>query len=111
MLKKVKAWLKGLFAKKDKRNPIEKRIDDITERMKNYDEYSDDYRKMVENLTTLTEANARFKEAEKKFHICGDTIFNGVVAFAQIIVILIWEERHCIRSEAIKFMTKLVGRK
>lgn len=115
LLKKFWTWLKetikNLFTKKDKRNPIERRIDDITERMKNYDEYSDDYRKMVENLTTLTEANANFKEAEKKFHICGDTVFNGVIAFAQIIVILLWEERHVIRSEATKFMTKLWGRK
>lgn len=111
MLKKVKAWLKGLFAKKDERNPIERRIDDIAERMKNFDEYSDDYRKMAENLSTLTEANAKFKEHEKKWHLDGNIVFNGIIAFAQIIVILLWEERHCIRTEATKFMTKLIGRK
>lgn len=101
-------WFKELFAKKDRRNPIEKRIDEIAERMKNYDEFSDDYKSMAENLATLTEANAKFKETEKKHRISGDTVFNGLIAFAQIIVILIWEERHCIRSEATKFMTKLI---
>lgn len=110
ILTQIKCLMKK-FEKKDKRNPIEKRIDDLTERMKNYDEYSDDYRTMAENLVTLTEANAKFKEPDKKFHLCGDTVFNGIIAFLQIVVILLWEERHCIRTEATKFMTKLIGRK
>lgn len=108
---KFNAWIKGLFTKKDKRNLIEKRIDDISKRMENYDEYSDDYTKMAENLKILTEANANVKECEKKWHLDGNIIFNGIVAFAQIIVILIWEERHVVRSEATKFMTKLISRK
>lgn len=111
MLKKIKAWLKGLFVKKDERNPIEKRIDEISERMKHFDECSDDYRKMAENLNILTEANAKVKEHEKKWHLDGNVVFNGIVAFAQIVIILLWEERHYVRSEAVKFVTKLIGRK
>lgn len=110
MLEKVKAWIKGLFTKKDRRNPIERRIDELAERMKNFDETSDDYKEMAETLTKLTEANAKVKEHQKK-GLSWDVLFNGGIAFLQIIVILIWEERHVIRSGAIKFVTKLVGRK
>lgn len=111
MLKKLKAWFNGLFTKKDDRNLIERRIDEISERMKNFDEYGDDYTKMAENLKTLTEANSNVKEHEKKWHLDGNVVFNGIVAFAQIVIILLWEERHCVRSEAVKFVTKLIGRK
>lgn len=106
MLKKLKAWIKGLFTKKDRRNPIEKRIDELAERMKNFDENSDDYKEMAETLTKLTEANAKVKENQKK-GLSMDVLFNGLMALLQVVLILIWEERHVIRSEAIKFMTKL----
>lgn len=107
---KIKEWFKNLFAKKDRRSPIEKRIDELAERMRNYDEFSDDYQHMAENLQRLTEANANVKQYESK-GLSKDTLFNGVVAFAQIVVILLWEERHVIRSEATRFVTKLIGRK
>jgi hypothetical protein len=107
----LKAWIKSFTKGKDKRNSIEKRIDEIAERMKNYDEYSDDYRKMAESLSILTEANAKVKDSQKKWHLDRNVIFNGIVASVQIVIILIWEERHCIRTEAIKFVTKLVSKK
>lgn len=107
----IKTFFKGLFEKKDKRNLIEKRIDEIAEKMKYYGEDSNEYTKMIENLKLLTEANASFKESEKKSKLSSDVLFNGIVAFLQIIVILVWEERHCIRTEATRFMTKLIGKK
>jgi len=110
MLKEIKAWIKGLFVKKDKRNPIERRIDELAERMKNFDETSDDYKEMAETLTKLTEANAKVRENQKK-GLCLDVLFNGLMALLQVVLILIWEERHVVRSTAIKFVTKLIGRK
>lgn len=107
---KIKEWFKNLFTKKDRRNPIELRIDELAEKMKHYSEDSEQYSKMADQLVKLTEANAKVKETEKKA-IDGNVLFNGFVAFAQIIVILVWEERHVIRSEATRFMTKLIGRK
>lgn len=111
MFEKAKKWFKGIFNKdqEGKRTIIEKRIDELAERMQNFDSASDIYDKMAATLITLTEANAQLKESNKK-QTCLDknTVFNGFMALAQIVIILLWEERHVIRSEAMKFVTKLV---
>lgn len=111
MFEKIKNWFKGVFTKKDKRTPLEKRIDELTERMRNYDEYSDDYTQMANNLAVLTAAQAQYKEATKRWRLDGNVVFNGFMALLQVILILIWEERHVIRSEATRFVTKFIGRK
>lgn len=105
-MQKIKAWIKGLFVKKDKRNSIERRIDELAEKMSYLDENSEECKEMAETLMKLTEANAKVKENQKK-GISSDTLFNGFMALLQVVLILIWEERHVIRSEALKFMTKL----
>ena len=103
--------IKGLFEKKDKRTPLEKRIDELTERMANYDQFCPDYTQMSENLRTLTEANSRLKESEQKWHLDGNVVFTGIMALAQIIIILIYEERNVLKSKAVNFVTKMIGRK
>lgn len=110
MFNKIKGWLKGISNKKqdDKRTIIEKRIDELAERMQHFDSASDEYDKMAATLVTLTEANAKLKESDKKSCLDKNTMFNGIAALVQIIIILMWEERHVIRSEAMKFVTKLI---
>lgn len=102
--------IKGFFAKKDKRTPLEHRIDELTERMANYDQYSDEYKDMADNLRTLSEANSRLKEKKCSF-VDGNVLFNGLIATIQILIILAYEERHVIRSRATSFITKLIGKK
>ena len=109
MFDKFKAWIKEKTKKKDKRTQLEKRIDELCEYMTTYGEDTDEYAAMAETLKTLTEAQANLKE-KKQAGIDGKTWLTVIVSFAQIIIILIWEETHVIRSEALKFMFK-IGRK
>lgn len=101
MFEKIKAWWK----KKHEETPIDKRIRELTEEMSNFHGDSNEYQRMSENLKTLSEAKQLIEHKCNK--IDGNVIFNGIMALAQVILILIWEERHVIRSTATKFITKL----
>lgn len=101
--------LKKMFSKQKQKSLIDERIDEILVKMQNYDQYSDDYKSMADNLKTLSEVRDNLKD--KRCRLDPNVILNGLFAFAQIIVILMYEERHVIRSKATSFMTRLIGRK
>ena len=103
MFERIKQWLN-----RDRRTLIERRMDEITESLRNYDDTSDNYRNAAENLRILAEADARIKAAESR--VDRTAVFNGVIALVQIILILIWEERHVLKSKALSFITKLWSR-
>lgn len=81
---------------KKKRNPFELAIDKALEEMASYTVDSDEYRKAVNNLSTLTEAQAKTKQGS----VSGDTVFKTVVGtLVPTVSLLIFENRGCITSK------------
>lgn len=95
--------MKG-FVKEDKRTELEKEYDRAVERLKTYEIGTKEYDELlafVERLRQLVDSEKKTKPA-----VSPDTIVGGVLALAQIGVIVGYERFHNITSKAMGFVTK-----
>lgn len=95
--------MKG-FVKEDKRTELEKEYDRAVERLKTYEIGTKEYDELlafVERLRQLVDSEKKTKPA-----VSPDTIVGGVLALAQIGVIVGYERFHSITSKAMGFVTK-----
>lgn len=91
-----------LFKRKDKRDKLEKEIDDILEEMTYQTKSGENYAKNIEHLERLYKA----KSLEKSRKISPDTKAIVLANLAGIVLILTYEKLDHISSKAIGFVLK-----
>lgn len=91
------------LTKKDKMTPLEKEIANVCSTLYNTSPDSDDYRKIVENLERLVNAQAKLPQ---KKTLSPDTILTVAGSLAGILLILTYEHSNVITSKALSFVLR-----
>ena len=93
----------GKNNRKDKRNTLDKEIDNVIEVMSLTGPGTEEYTKMASNLDILLKAKAYDKSSTK---VSKDTIWSVAGSIAGILIIVGFEQAHIVASKAIGFVIK-----
>lgn len=92
-----------IFAKKDKRSKLEKEIDEVVLMMSTLAPEAEEYQKMAEVLDKLMKANS-YKTS--KPGIDPNTVLLIVGNILGILLVLNYEQLHCVTSKALGMIQK-----
>lgn len=90
----------------EKPRPIEIALDDLVKRLNDHDPDSKEYTAIVNNIKTLSEANAVDHSTYKKLSVSPETLATIGANLAGILLILNHERAHVLTSKAMQHIIR-----
>ena len=96
--------------RKDTMEELDNEIKGLVEVLGNISADTDDYQVVADNLKRLTDIRESLKDEKRFEKIKPDTLVNGVISLASIMLILKHEKFDIITTKAFTVATRLLGR-